>query len=373
MNQPKKLQIISIVMTIASLLAVIPAVHSIEIDSSEKALSFMTDVVQLDMSKYTATLKGYSADNPSKIDGVTQEELTYVLEAQDSTITVSCTFTNNALRYYLQTTTKGSPLYTQKSTNVLDEAKNILERYQLWTGDSSITGMADILGMVDKTKDDTVIVGNVKLEVFWYGEYASFYWRHSVNGADYSAMGFAFDKDKFAFGDDRSLYKIGSTDIKVSMQEAIDIALQRVENFSWEITMGDEPNLKVTDFTIAKENITAKLLTWPKETLTLYPYWSINLGLDRSYPGFVNAIQVGVWADSGEAFLCYPVGYGGTIPVDNPTTEPTLTPSLQPTASALPTKQSESNDSLPLNISIAAIAITAITATIIMAIKKKIK
>jgi hypothetical protein len=34
--------------------------------------------------------------------------------------------------------------------------------------------------------------------------------------------------------------------------------------------------------------------------LTLYPYWYVTLYLDKTYPGGVSEIGVGVWADTGQ-------------------------------------------------------------------------
>jgi hypothetical protein len=36
------------------------------------------------------------------------------------------------------------------------------------------------------------------------------------------------------------------------------------------------------------------------DLLTLVPYWYVTLYLDKEYPGGVNSISVGVWADTGE-------------------------------------------------------------------------
>jgi hypothetical protein len=70
---------------------------------------------------------------------------------------------------------------------------------------------------------------------------------------------------------------------------------------------------EITDFEIVDGSIKAELKTRSRETLTWCPYWNVELYLDRSYPGDVYAIQVGIWADSGEVFLCKQIGVGGAI------------------------------------------------------------
>ena len=52
---------------------------------------------------------------------------------------------------------------------------------------------------------------------------------------------------------------------------------------------------------ILEEPVSAHL--WPhirEEPLELIPYWYVVLQLDNVYPGNVNSIGVGIWADTGE-------------------------------------------------------------------------
>jgi hypothetical protein len=322
MNQViKKLQVVLALLIMALILVEAPIAYSTESAAPEKALSFMTEVLQLDMTKYFAKLERYSIDYPGKLGGVAQEGFTYILESEESKLDVFFRFTNGTLTYCLLTVDEGVPLYVQQSDNVLDASNIFLDRYQSWTGDLSLQVMKEMLNMVDATKDAETTLGNTKLEVYWYGEYPSFYWSYTFNGADYAKMGFAFDEGKFAFGDDRNLFNVGSTDVAVSKDEAIAFALKHIENYSYTVGMGSEPSIEVTDFNVVEKKITATLLTWPREPLTIYPYWNVKLDLDRTYPGFVSGINVGIWADSGEVLFCQPIGWGGSIPVEAPTTE----------------------------------------------------
>jgi len=295
--------------------------NTINSNASDKALSFITNVIQLDMTKYSATIKGHSVDYPDKLFGIAQEGLTYVLESEESKLDVFCRFTNGTLTYCLVTADMGLPLYAKQSDNLLDEASNLLDRYQSWTNDSSLKLMNETLQNVNIHEDITTTSDNMMLEVFWYGDFPSFYWKSKFNNVTYSTMGFAFNEEKFAFGDDRNIYAIGSTNTDVSKEDAIEIALKHIESYSYTVEMGSEPSIEVTNFEIAEEKITANLLTWQREPLKLYPYWNIKLKLASTHPGFVTAINIGIWADTAEILFCDPVGWGASIPVENQITD----------------------------------------------------
>jgi hypothetical protein len=89
--------------------------------------------------------------------------------------------------------------------------------------------------------------------------------------------------------------------------DAVDIALEHLNNFSW--TANDEV---VTDFEVVEEPRSIELITtMNKEPLTLYPCWKLELYLDKVYPGNVNRIYLSIWADNGEVNSCIPLGGGG--------------------------------------------------------------
>ena len=72
--------------------------------------------------------------------------------------------------------------------------------------------------------------------------------------------------------------------------------MSHVKNFSWKYE-GNE----ITDFTILEEPVSTSLIPHTREEpLGLIPYWYVILQLDKSYPGDVNSIAVGIWADTGK-------------------------------------------------------------------------
>lgn len=304
----------------------VPEVYSEGFSAPESALTFLEDVVQLDMTKYNVILSGHMVRKRPKLGGVTQEDVLHTLESNGSKLRWDCSFRNKTFGYCLLDVREGSPIYTQPSASILNMTKGLLQRYQTFMGEPDsegirdFEGMGNTLDMVDEIRDMTVTLGNVKLEV----KPTAFYWTYLVNDLEFSLITIKFGGGNFySLSDIWNIYRVGGTDINVSGEEVIDIALNHVENFSW--TVGD---VEVTDFNVVKE--TAELhTTRSKEPLTIYPYYRVELYLDNVYPGYVSRISLAVWADTGEIASCIPLGAGGgsleassNEPISTSTTEP---------------------------------------------------
>ena len=282
--------------------------HSIELTVLVKAVAFLKDVIQLDMPKYNVTLVGYFVENRSDLGGLVEETLSYICESNESKLDVDFAFRNKTLTWCSLDVREGSPLYTQPSTNILDMAKGLLQRYQTYTGSPDLKVMIDILDTVDVIENMETAMGNVKLKVTSRTDYTAFEWIYTLGGLDFPAITIEFLKGTFfGFGDIWSIYKVGSIDVNVSEEEAINIARERARNYSWTVD-----GVEVTEFNILEEPVEAELWKYPREdTLTLHPYWYITLYLDKVYPGNVDRIQVGIWADTGEVIFCQERSSGG--------------------------------------------------------------
>ncbi|XHH07507.1 MAG: hypothetical protein ACFCUE_07920 [Candidatus Bathyarchaeia archaeon] len=304
---------------LAFMMLQVPTVNSVESITEETALSFITNVLPFDVTKYEVTLEKHSVEYPEDLGGAVQEALTYKLASEETKLDVFFTIRNQSIAYCLVSLEEGSKLFPASTrTETLETAQTIMNKYQKWTGDASLETLKNMLPNVDESKNSVTTLGNVALEVLWHDSYASFYWRYTFSGTYYAQVGFGIREDKFAFGDDRGLYKAGSTEIAVSKQEAISIASKYAEDYTWKVNTGNDTTVEVTDFKILEDQTTVEMLTWPREPLTIYPYWSVKLSLNQTYPGFVNGIHVGVWAENGEILFCYPIGWGGNVQVDNP-------------------------------------------------------
>jgi hypothetical protein len=186
-------------------------------------------------------------------------------------------------------------------------------KYQSYTQIDS-TEILNMISNLDSTADMTTTAGNLKLTVH-NGEFpagtqtTSFSWKYVYNNCEYTGLNISFDNGTFAgLSDTRGLYTIGNTSVNVSMKQAVDAAMKRIETYSYK--MADD--YWVSDFNVTGSS--AKLQSIAREPYVLYPFWQVQLFFDKIYPGSVRGLLVSVWADTGEVFQCSHIAY--TTPTD---------------------------------------------------------
>lgn len=313
-----KRAILILMLVLLFLLLTVPTAYSVELTVPEKTLAFLEDVVMLDITKYNATLEIFDVRYPDELHGLAQHNVLYILVSDENEVEAAFGFKNESFAHCMLGTLD-SPLYIEpQPANIVDAAKGFLQRYQTYTGDSDFDGVRDfeetrsILDTVDVTENVTAMSDHVKLEVISRTDYTALVWKYVLDGVAFPWMTLEFRNEIVCgFDDNWRLYTAGSTDINYSEEEAINVALEYLEDFSW--TAGDE---EVTDFKILEEPRYVELFaTRSREPLTVYPYWRIELYLDKVYPGNVNRISLAIWADTGEIISCIPLGGGGVLPI----------------------------------------------------------
>ncbi len=263
---------------------------------SDRAITFLAEVIQLDITQYHLVLVSSTLEFRPDLGGITEEILKYSLLSYESRLDVSLRFRNETLsRYYIQVL-EGVPHYSQpQPDNILDITSGILNRYKTYTGASYLNEMENMLDNVDNITDLEKIVGNMKLDATVKGEIK---WVYTVDGIDFPTKGVVFKfEGEFLeeITDGWLLYQIGSTELKVSEDEAKAIALDYAKGISWTVD-----NQTVTDFTILEDSVEARLWPHPREGLELIPYWYVVVHLDDVYAGNIDRIGIGIWGDTGE-------------------------------------------------------------------------
>jgi DNA-binding transcriptional ArsR family regulator len=274
--------------------------------STNGFVSFLQDVIQLNISKYAARLEShtigrYPTEYPPELGGVAQEEKKYTLTSDESELDVDFRFRNQTLSRYVLGVLEFAPLYSEpQPTNVLDMADGLLQRYQHYTEAPYLTQMRAILETITEVEDLQTIQGNMKLAISTEGNDVKIQWIYTISGIDYQtkALSLTFDNGVLTeLLDGWFLFSVGSTEVNISMDEAVEIAKSNAEDFAWKTENG----LLVTDFTILEDPISVSLLPHGREEpLALVPYWYVVLQLDNLYPRGINGIAVGLWADTGE-------------------------------------------------------------------------
>jgi len=327
------------------------------------AINIIQNVMQADLSKYTIELKINSI-----MDGIPRSninrKITNLLYAltpiegnnnENSAIEVSFSFERDALTSYFITPIDSQVITTTNYANRHDVIVGFLEKYQQTTNIDS-NNLITTLNNVNLSKNSTTTQENTKLDVLvstFCGNTTKtqLKWTHTVNGADYTRLEISINTNNRVISvyDTRALYTIGDTSINISKEQAIDIALENLKYYSYDMYDG----VVVTDFKVSRSNVVAKLVTSPVG-YTLRPYWDIRMMLDEVYPGNVHGIAVGIWANTGEITSYSNMAYGGD---GYPDVEP------QPTSS--------NNTLIIVTIAIIVLAVTA--SAIASTIKKKHK
>jgi len=205
-------------------------------------------------------------------------------------------------------------------------AKDFLDKYQTYSDASYYSTLRSMLDSVEADKNITKTSENIKLEVTIPESHTDFRWKYTFNGVEATSkcvvLNFRQGFLKY-FIDSWSFWTIGSTDLNVSEEEAIEIAMNAAENYSWNLSMGgDNPPVTVTEFNVVGvSETTLDIGNYPTKNesrdgdpLTLYPGWHVKLYFDKLYPGQVYGLNIGIWADTGEVNDIRTLMYLGDIP-----------------------------------------------------------
>lgn len=264
-------------------------------------LPILRDVIKLDMTKYKASLLSDTVEYRSNLGNIIEETMKYSLTSNESSIDVSLRFRNNHFsRYQLFIDEDGgSPLYSQpQPTNFLTAARDILERYRSYKNESYLEDAVSLLSSATGVESNETVLDHTKLTISTSGDTVDMMLLYVENGVDFApkSLRLVFENQILReLLDGWFLFSIGNTEVNVSPQEAIEIARTAVVDFTWKYN-----GAEVGNFTVLQQPVSVAFHPSPKTALDLVPYWFVTLYLDKVYPGGVNRLGVGVWADTGE-------------------------------------------------------------------------
>jgi hypothetical protein len=289
----------------------------------------------------------------------------YNLKSTETEIQAAFAFVNGTFYHFGLFIVKGSPLYSHAPPeNILDKADDTLEKFYSFSksfNDMKETRdfdrMRNTLNTISKVDDQESRLDNIKLTATTERNITALKWMPIIDNVTFPGITMEFQKGTLVgIGDNWRIYKIGSVDINISEEEAINIAKRHLDNFSWSARIANGDLTEVTNFEVVDEPLSIKLVTTrSREPLTIYPCWHMELYLDKEYPGHVNRISLAIWADTGEIISCIPLSTGGAFTENQ----------MEKLAS-----QTENNNSLILNTTIVAAVVIGLGITV-LAIKKK--
>jgi hypothetical protein len=267
--------------------------------SANSAISFLENVTQIDVSKYQATLLSRTVEYRSDLGGTVEEIMRYSLTSSDSKMDVVFRFRNNRLSKYQIIMLEGTSIYSNAQPySVLDTAKTLLERFRVFDDSHYLENMSSILALVNRMENIEIKEANIKLIATFNGDNARILMIHTDNEVDFSpkSLNLIFENQVLKeLTDGYFLFTTGSTSVNISNERAVQIAKNALNGFSWSAN-----GQTVSNFNVLSEPVSVIFHPNTKETLALYPQWTVTFYLDKVYPGEVNKITITLWADNGE-------------------------------------------------------------------------
>ena len=283
----------------------------------DKTVNFLTIVFKLNMTDYkTADIVTSQAS-----DGIF---ITFKFRQTESNLDVCTKFRDNEVIWCKLYPVEGMPSFIESEhADVLSNAKDTLNRLQMLSAKESLSAMQNMLNPITDLQNSETSNKEFTQEITVKENEVTISWSPFANGLinQQNQMTLRFtDGYLMFFANYLGENSIGTSDVKISEEQATQIAIEQVKAFSW--VQGNE---LVSNVTVLDEPFFTQLSLQNRGNNTLYPLWEIKLGLDKMYPGGVTSFQVFIWADNGEVSSVRPIGVGSAI--GNETTEtPTASP-----------------------------------------------
>lgn len=287
------------------------------------ALQFLTDVAQFNTSSYNVEM-AVDDKGGSGFDKI----LKFNLTSETGKVDVLFLVNNYSLFWCTINPVKGSPAYLDPApSDTLTEAKDTLDRLQSFSSTEYLPSLRSMLDSINELEASKISNANYAQEISVSGNTVTISWEPYANGLSnqQDKLTLEFKEGHLTFFCNYlDQYTLGDLEVKISEAQAIQIAAERVETFSYE-----QNNVSVSNMTALKESAITELTLQRKINNTLYPHWNILMPLDKMYPGGVTAFRIMLWADTGEVTVVTPVGFYG---------EPKTSPVQTSEGSPLPTQ-----------------------------------
>ncbi|MEM3000550.1 MAG: hypothetical protein QXX34_08520 [Candidatus Bathyarchaeia archaeon] len=322
-NKRSIYSILCILLLLVGLTGHISSAYGQSFDMYEKmARKFLEKVLEIDLSRYTIwfnnslVLPNDLGFRPRTVDLLYRfKEVSR--NSTDEAFSVSFTFINDKLAYcnfYIN-----GPFSSKKvSTDILDKAKGIVNKYIAWFSAEYAVPMLQMATPIQTLGNYTKIEDNVKFTITCEpdvdtGEigFVRIGWNHFENGITFQrkTLSLSFTHDTLIFVDTWNLYRVGSAALSISERDAVRIAKEAVKNYTYTAADYVGKTVVVGNFTVLGKLLYVDLDTdCRSDYYTLYPFWEVYLCLDTMYLGGVTGLRVQIWADTGEVIGIYSTG-----------------------------------------------------------------
>jgi len=311
----------------------------------DNILAFLNNVAKLDIEKYDITV--HIDETPGRNY---DKSMNFRLRSADNHVDISCLIKDNVMFWCAIYPVRGQPIYTTTTDDTLSNAKDALAELSAFLSKSYMPTIQEMLNNITEIENsknsNTEFTQTITIRT---DNHTRLMWEPFANGLSHSQNQLSLeytDGQLSFFCNYLGMFTIGTSEVAISEQEAIQRAIEHVQAYFW--TQADEV---VSNVTVLEHLIRTKLTLELRDDTTLYPFWEIRLGLDKMYPGGATGFQVMMWADTGEISYITPIG-SYTAPSDASGSSP---------ENASPQQSQPQTNTYTLVIVLALIAIVATT------------
>lgn len=275
----------------------------------EKAISFLRDVIQLDLSHYDLTLSTSNMNLDTLYLNYKLTPKAFLSLEKSQTLTFQ--FYNGSLTSF--GVQPGSDLvFTQARPDRFNQTLVIMERYQTWLDDPQVGEMVTLLKQVGSEQNVFQASGNLSLRILGYSNTAEYRFSNYLNGVEYSGISIAqTSTGAIFFTDNRASQPIGDTTINISEDQAIAIAQNYVAAHPFRGTTGDSKEITNLKITGVKAVV---LKSSMRVNHTLYPYYDVQFNVENTHSSVIDGCGVNVGAKDGDIWSTYSSSTSNSLP-----------------------------------------------------------
>ncbi len=302
------LTLLSILLISISYTCMMPSAAASEPTASQKSLNILQEVFGLKLDKYNITTQEDTTSFPW-LGNTVQENIYCTLTSAECKFRLIFTFVDGNLLNMCVFENQGVSELKQ-ATNNLESAQAFLNNYQKYNTNPLFGELKASLNNVEINKNYTKTVGDKILEITVYeGVETVFMWYYSVNGATapYTKLVSLSFNDGYltAFNDKWNLYSIGNTEVTLSKETAITIALETAKNHNWTMQLGEDvfdptrfnPQQSVSWVSLNFDGSLEADNPRSENILELYPVWRVGIVFNEVF-GELYGAEVDIWADT---------------------------------------------------------------------------
>ncbi|MGD6810561.1 MAG: hypothetical protein ACQCN3_12760 [Candidatus Bathyarchaeia archaeon] len=304
--------------------------------------SFLTDVMNVNLTEYNITQSGYGTSYPSSLGGAVKEEtISYKLDSGQGELSTWCLIKDGVITSCSLRPIEGQTFFTY-TADIKESMNKVLQNYLNFASETYQKDTAYLLPVIssvediDYQKESEKSVEDMQMTVKLTDYDTTIKWAYALEGVDITRKCILFEFTNGSvsrFADTWNLYSVYDKQMiskedaqsigfkaaqakpinMFSAQDAQPTAVQVTPDWNgWTCTA----NLNMipgaeTSQAIGLSNDTSSCVHG--DPLTLYPQWHFVFYFGKSI-GNVLGVEVGVWADNGEVAYSNVYGYlGGSV------------------------------------------------------------